>query len=136
MPQGYGAVFAIQVKQEDLEKLNLKSYNGFMNELKEQNVDLDEFAFYIRHEIDEPDDNIEMQKLHNAFNAFQEEFKQKFNMRIALNYHNKEEEGSYPDQVDGGYFALYFDEVYQLTDNAKTLNEKVPFDTVQYVVFG
>lgn len=136
MPMGYGAVFAVNVKIEDLEKLNMPTYQAFIEKLKAEGSNLDEYAHCLRHETEEKYEGKDIKGIHQAFEDFRNAFEERFNMEIFLEYHNKDEEGSVYDEVDGGYFALNFKQTYRLTKEAENLQKELPFEIVQYVTFG
>ena len=71
-----------------------------------------------------------------AFRAVESEFKEKTGFSLNVEYHNQDENGANDDEVDGGFYFLLFDEVYQERPEATALNEIVPFGLRYYVNQG
>lgn len=154
MGQGYTAGFSIHITNEDVDKLELESYNEFVNQLKLEGVTFDAFAEIVQYiemhytaetpvdtyvgqiaiDFEEKEESIKC--LLVKYNAFKEEFKLATKISIWLNYHNQDTQGDLYDDIDGGFFALNYDEVYVLSDAAKELQKVTSFQTAHFVVYG
>lgn len=75
-------------------------------------------------------------KLISAYINACDAFKKETGLQLYLNYHNSEEEGSRYDDVDGGFWAMDFHEVYKMTPEAEALSKKTHFGIRQYVSYG
>lgn len=136
MSMGYWAVFTVNVKTEDLEKLNMPPYRAFIEKLKTEGSNLNEYAYCLQHETEEEYEGKDIEGIHQAFKDFQDAFEERFSMEIFLEYHDQDAHGDIYDDVDGGYFALNFNQTHRLTEEAKNLQKELPFEIVQYVTFG
>lgn len=64
-------------------------------------------------------------------------FKEATGLTLLVDYHNQKDEGDSYDEVDGMFFCVYRNEIYQPTENYKKLMEKFGDDVVErkyYVV--
>lgn len=137
MGMGYGANITVVIEQEEISKLGLSSFLRLFALLEQHEVELDELASCIRH--DDSLDGLEEEQeeeIFKAYEAFQEEFQQATGVGIELCYHSQSDHGDKYDQVDGGYFALDWHDVYQMTPQAKALKEKVHFEDQFFVTYG
>lgn len=137
MPSGFAPVFVITPTQEDIAKLNMVTYNTFLNELEKQQIELDTYGQYKLEQVDKEEfEDGDVELVDAAYEAFQKEFHDEYKINIHVNHHNKSDDGDIYDGVEGAYFALEYLDVYELTDNAKKLKEVLPFDFAQFVVYG
>lgn len=158
MGMGYGAGFAVTIEKEDLEKLGLVSYDNFLKTLKDEDIDISEFAIFSQDEdlsyvitmgqnskketiesIVENDEYAGMDVVAEAYLEFVKEFKDKYNMLIHLNFHDSETYGDRYDDVDGEYYSISFGDVFTETKEAKKFKEEVGFSYYKisrFVTFG
>ena len=137
MGMGYGANMAVVITTEEILKLELPSFLKLYALLEQHEVELDELASCIAY--NDTLDNIsesEGEEIFLTYEAFQQDFKELTGIGIELSYHSSNNEGDYYDDVDGGYFALDWSDVYVMSDKAKDLKEKVQFECQYYVTYG
>ena len=137
MGMGYGANMAVVITTEEILKLELPSFLKLYALLEQHEVELDELASCIAY--NDTLDNIsesEGEEIFLTYEAFQQDFKELTGIGIELSYHSSNNEGDYYDDVDGGYFALDWSDVYVKSDKAKDLKEKVQFECQYYVTYG
>ena len=142
MGMGYSGAFALVIEQEKIEEMSLVTFKNFLEGLKTYNVPLSHFAqsYSIEDVIyDEEGEELSedsMNKLYDLFESFQEEFKNRTGVDIYIGYHDQEEQGSHYDDVDDVFFALDFSDVYEMTPEAKYLQEKTGFEMKFFVSYG
>lgn len=143
---GYGANFAMVMDTEKVEALVAEPFAAFQKMLDEYEVTFDAFAeayskgddMEIAEAIDgyEVDAEIANEEITAAFQKVALAFKEKTGFSLNVEFHNKEYDGDDDDEVDGAFYFLLFDEVYQERPEATALNEIVPFDLRYYVNQG
>lgn len=77
----------------------------------------------------------ESKEIFDLYQKFVEEFKKETKISIELQYHDKEVDGSRYDMVDGGFWELDFDDIFQYTPEAESLRKIVRFEWVKFVEF-
>ena len=140
---GYGANFAMVMDTEKVEALVAEPFAVFQETLDKYRLTFDSFAetyamaydYNIKAIIDGKEIDIEAarKEVTTAFRAVESEFKEKTGFSLNVEYHNQDENGANDDEVDGGFYFLLFDEVYQERPEATALNEIVPFGLRYYV---
>ena len=143
---GYGANFAMVMDTEKVEALVAEPFAVFQETLDKYHLTFDNFAetyamandYDIKAIIDGKKIDIEAarKEVTTAFQAVESEFKSKTGFSLNVEYHNQDENGANDDEVDGGFYFLLFDEVYQERPEATALNEIVPFGLRYYVNQG
>lgn len=137
MGMGYSGASAIVIDTEKVEGMNLATYQNLVNKLDEFDSSIGALAqaidreYYIEDLEDEEND-----ELFTLYEAFKEEFKSVTGVGVELAYHDRQDDGSRYDQVDGAFFALDYRDVYELTPAAKKLKETAGFEEKYFVVFG
>lgn len=142
MSSDYNGAFAIVIEEKELERLRLKELTLFYNALDDVGITIEDIAgdfsledysmsdvFYGAYE--EKRDTVV-----NAYNDLRDAFKAKTGLELMLNHHDSDERGSGNDEVDGPFWGLLFGDVYQLTPEAKKLQQTVPFEIKRFVEFG
>ncbi len=74
------------------------------------------------------DEQLVLDEMLHSFSAVSAAFKRKTGLSLYVNYHNSQENGDAPDEVDGGFYCLKFNEVFRIRDKAKELHLQAPFD--------
>ncbi len=143
---GYGANFAMVMDTEKVEALVAEPFAVFQSKLDKYHLTFDNFAetyamandYDIKAIIDGKKIDIEAarKEVTTAFQAVESEFKSKTGFSLNVEYHNQDENGANDDEVDGGFYFLLFDKVYQERPEATALNEIVPFGLRYYVNQG
>ena len=143
---GYGANFAMVMDTEKVEALVAEPFAVFQETLDKYRLTFDSIAetyamaydYNIKAIIDGKEIDIEAarKEVTTAFRAVESEFKEKTGFSLNVEYHNQDENGANDDEVDGGFYFLLFDEVYQERPEATALNEIVPFGLRYYVNQG
>lgn len=123
------------ISMAEIKKLNLKSFDNLMNQLVVRDMSIEELAEVAYYEdfevlLDPKDGLILMEFL----TAFTKEFESKYDIEIALRYHNREEIGSSYDGVDGAFFQLYG--LFEPTEQYKNLKKDATVDYETWVEFG
>jgi len=155
MGMGHAPVCVITVKKEDIIKQGFTSLIKLEELLAEHNETIDSFAQIVEYvELNYGTATTllydELQDVGNEFGVkmgillhgltlykqFQLDFNEKYKLNIALGYHDKKEQGDIYDDVSGGYFAIDFGDVYEVTEQAKNMQKDIPFEISQFVVFG
>lgn len=140
MGMGYGANWTLAVDEEALSKS--QDYQNFIAVLKKNKADKDSFAqFYAFDSGFENADGEELDlkaqdEIMDVYRKFQSEFKEKFGITIDVGYHSKDDHGDRYDEVDGAYFEVEFDDVYEMTPKAKAFKEEFPFEAKYFVHYG
>lgn len=143
---GYGANFAMVLDTEKVEALVAEPFAAFRETLEKYEVTFDVFAegYAMGYECDikeiingkKIDTWTAQNEIETAFKAVTLAFKEKTGFSLVVEYHNQDEVGDDDDEVDGGFFSLLFDEVYQEREEATALKEVVPFNLRYYVNQG
>ena len=155
MAMGHNPVCVITVEKEDIIKQNFTSLIKLEELLVEHDETIDTFAQII--EYVELNYGIATELSCNAlqdvgdefginrsvlrhgltlYRHFQLDFNEKYELNIALGYHDKKERGDIYDDVSGGYFVIDFGDVYEVTEQAKNMQKDIPFEISQFVVFS
>lgn len=140
MSMGYSGHEIVCIEEEDIEKMNLPSWTRFKMKMVELNVSMEDFAMYknefvstIRKEgVEEELEEEFIEELIRLFDEFEREFWKKTEINLILGYHDSESYGSEYDELNGYYFELWFDDIFQPTEKAK----KIPYKWKSFVVYG
>lgn len=142
MSMGYSGTELVTIKKEEVQKLEIRSYQKFLDTLEEEDVTIKNFAIAMQYEDvllnnegEEVDQEI-FDSVYTAYKLFEEEFEDSTGIAINIIYHDKESQGSTYDSIDGVFYELNFGDVYEMTSNAKALKEKVDFNFSSFVTFG
>lgn len=136
MGMGANAVAVATVEIEDIEKLNLKTFNTMINLLEENKLELNYLAENVKFE-----DGVESFgklgdgefQIATSYTRFKQEFKDRFNVSIDLDYHPGDEIGDIYDDLDESYFRLNMFEIYELSNDGEKLNNVLPIELKQFV---
>ena len=143
MSHGTSACFADVIDVKHVKKICLKEYKNFLKVLKEQQVDLEDFAQQYQYEELQNDLCVEAwNKLADAFELktrvdYKEvEGKQvvtySLGLTLGLGFHDVDEQGDKYDEVDGVYFTI--NGAYELTPAGKKFNSL--FERKFFTEFG
>lgn len=110
---------AVVIKQDLIQSLELPSFNDFLQALDKFDTELYEYAACIEdfHEVDHLAEE-EQEELDELFHKFRLAFTARTSIDIFLSYHDSE---SPNDEVEGAFFYLKFDDVFQPTPAALNL---------------
>lgn len=141
MSMGYSGNFAITFEKEKIEAMNLESWAHFMSLLEEAKVTVEEYGCCLEddgilYNVDGEVEETLSNNIDQAFETFQKEFKEKTGATINARYHYSEEHGDIYDEVDGFYFELDFNDLYQLTPVGKALSNNEDFKFKFFVTYG
>lgn len=124
MSMGYGSNFADVIEEKHVEEICPKEYKAFKSLLQGHDVDLYNLANYINYdyglEMVEEDD---IEKIIEAWDKLREAFENQTNLRLYIERHDTDNDGSCYDDVDGGFFTV--DGMYKLTPAGKKMGDKV-----------
>ncbi len=135
MGMGYVACSEWVISNEKVKEIVSNEYDKFIKVLLNNDISIEEFAMEAQF-IDEiiaglkdlkkalPDDVVWDDFCSEAGLAYEElikAFKDKTDIRIYLKYHDQEVDGDRYDEVDGAFFVLDWNDMYQLTPEAKAL---------------
>jgi hypothetical protein len=130
MGMGYFSNHATTIEPEDIRKLCSETFEAFTESIKKHEVDIGEVAQMFKF-----DDFEDFKKeIADNYKAFQKDFNEKTELKISIDYHACDDEGSRYDDLDGVFWRL--DGVYVLSDAAKRLKDKATITDAAYVVFG
>ena len=116
------------VEQDFVEKTCPKEFNAFIDALdKEDGVTLENFA-----DRADTDDNEKDTVFFKKYKALQKAFKEKLGLDLYISYHDRQEDGD--GDIDGVFWYLDFDDVYEMTPAAKKIADKITRQS--YVTFG
>lgn len=157
MSMGYGAGFTLKVKEEVLEKLVPEQIKTFLNQMEEADFSTTDFLTAIEEikinednwenaldtlieEMESEDVNENIKVAENAVKAWidlRNSFEKATGFPLYMGYHNSEEYGSEYDEVEGIYFSLNFNDVYEETESMKKAKEKgMDYDMSFFVTYG
>lgn len=150
MGMGYGANYADVVADKTVQKIvGKKMLDDFKKKYEAVlgNDDLSEFDItdtlnYTA--VNAPDkvfhdDTPERVALRKAWHAVHDKFKEKTDVDLLVEYHSQEDEGDRYDEVDGLYFCISQEDLYQPTPAYQKMMERFGKDVVErkfYVSFG
>ena len=142
MGMGHGSVPVIFIKDDDIRKLNLISYELFIAMTKKLDFEdrheiLDVLEYgnvgayeFLGHSVET------LNKYVKIYEDFQKEFKKHTGVGIFIQYHDSEGIGSANDDVDGIFYHLDYTDVYEMTPQATALSDELVFETKYYVVYS
>lgn len=135
MAMGYGGNAVITLDVNRLELLKLKSYSNLKKVLE-----LSEDEKYQLYEAIEIEDikilDESLKKYVDYIKKFNLEFFEETGIKVYLGYHDKENNGDIYDEVEGLYFELGFEDVYQMSEDAIDLSRKAAFGFEYFVHYG
>ena len=143
MTMGYGAAFALTLDMDELKTKNIAGFCDFLTEIDRLAVPLETIQYVDKQEREDADgdaDSLTTDKNERgavkAFRKFQKRFQAETGMPICIDYHDSENDGSSPDEVDGIFFSLPFESVYRTTPEADALKKRIDIKLSQFVIFG
>lgn len=150
MSMGYGANYADVVADQTVQKIVGKKLLDDFMEKYEAVLDSDELTLFDITDtlndtaVREPDkvfndDSPTMAALRKAWHAVHDKFKEQTDVDLLVGFHSKEDEGDRYDEVDGLYFCIYPEDLYQPTPAYLKMMERFGEDVVErkfYVSFG
>lgn len=143
MTMGYGAAFALTLDMDELKTKNIAGFCDFLTEIDRLAVPLETIQYVDKQEREDADgdaDSLTTDKNERdavkAFRTFQKRFQTETGMPIYIDYHDSENDGSSPDEIDGIFFSLPFESVYRTTPEADALRKRIDIKLSQFVIFG
>lgn len=141
MAMGYSANVAIVISEDELMEMGLSSYRllrKMMEKLEDSYSDYDIFDILV---MSGPDSYAEvsqedLNRLVNIYESFLEEFKEATGIGVYLNYHDSHANGDRYDEVDGMFFELEFNDIYEIKPTVIKARKKVDFDHKYFVQHG
>jgi hypothetical protein len=119
MGMEYYANVAETVEQDFVEKTCPKEFETFIDALDQDNeVTLESFA-----DRADTDDNEKNTEFFKEYEALQKAFKKKIGLDLYVGYHDRQEDGD--GDIDGVYWYLDFNDVYEMTPAAKKIADKI-----------
>lgn len=135
MAMGYGSNVVITLNVNRLELLQLKSYSN-LKKVLELSED-EKYQLYEAIEIEGIKTLDEsLMKYADYLEEFKLEFLKKTGIKVYLGYHDKENNGDIYDEVEGLFFELDFEDVYEMSENAIDLSRKAAFGFESFVHYG
>jgi len=119
MGMGYVACSEWVISNEKVKEIVSNEYDKFIKALLNNDISIEEFAMEAEFDDVVWDDFCSEAGL--AYEELIKAFKDKTDIRIYLKYHNQEIDGDRYDEVDGAFFVLDWNDMYQLTPEAKAL---------------
>lgn len=133
------ACFAVVVEEEKIKEMEMESFESFVKILEDHNVSFNEFAYaYVAEDVIDEDRLTEdtERKIFEAFDYFQQEFDSKTGLFLEVGFHDSDNHGSSSDEVNGGFYHLAFDDVYQVKESLIPLKANNSFELKRFVSFG
>lgn len=120
MLMGYIACSEWVISNEKVKEIVSNEYDKFIKTLLDNDISIEKFAMEAQF-IDDVvwDDFCSESGL--AYEELIKAFKDKTDIGIYLKYHDQEVDGDRYDEVDGAFFVLDWNDMYQLTPEAKAL---------------
>lgn len=134
MGMDYQGEVAWVLDKEKVEALVAEPYAAFLTVLDKHERNFNGFAraYSITDSIEienlGADEQLVLDEMLHSFSAVSAAFKSKTGLSLYVDYHNSQEHGDAPDEVDGGFYCLKFNEVFRIRNKAKELHLKAPFD--------
>jgi hypothetical protein len=134
MGMGYQGEMALVLDKEKVEALVAEPYAAFLSALDKHERNFNGFAraYSITDSIElenlGADEQLVLDEMLHSFSAVSAAFKSKTGLSLYVDYHNSQEEGDEPDDVDGGFYCLDFNEVYNMRQKARALHKKAPIE--------
>lgn len=137
MSMGYAANQVIVIDEEEIEKLNLKTFPKLKEILhSNETSDQDLREILLEGSYHGEMANERVQEIEKIYLDFVLEFLKTTGVDIFLNYHDSTNDGDGYDEVDGLFFELSFTDIYEETEKAKELRKSVHFEAKTYVQYG
>lgn len=138
MAMGFAASTAVVVEFKDLRKMGMESFkkvDSFMKTYLDE-LDLYEVWETVVYDGDIADKTTKEAKLVYLINEFLVDFSKEHGVGISFYRHDKEENGSIYDGVDGYFFILDESTLYKPTSINKKLRKKLDFSYESWVEFS
>lgn len=129
MGAGYSANYADVIEESFIEEVAPNELAKFKKALEDEEVDFDDFASRLYDLTDFTDINDEV---YGAMEELQSQFEDVTGLKLDLNYHNSEDEGSRYDDIEGAFWSVRG--VYTLTPAGQKYLDKI--QRCHYVIFG
>lgn len=126
---GYGAAFCESIEEESIKKFCPKEYDYFIDLIDEREIDLEEFAKNAA--VNELGDYAK--DIVKAYTDLQKAFTKETDLGLYIDFQDPDSGDRY-DEISGIYWAVNFDDMYQLTPAGKKIGNLVTRKF--YVVFG
>lgn len=144
MGMGFGAGFVLKLDKEKVETMVAEPFAVFAALLEAHGLDFGTFAaehnsdeiIFEFENVEEGKEDEAQEEVLAAFEKVKDLFKEKTGLSLCLGYHASDDVGSCYDEVDGAYYALDFNEAYNVSEKAEALKETIPFDMSFFVAYG
>lgn len=122
---GYGANMDTVISIEDIGKIAPSEWKRLKDLLEEADVTLDALAVAVQYgdNIDEAPEEKE-DAIFQAYTSLVDEFKRQTSIGLEVRHHDSSDSGSRYDDVDGAFFSLAWNDVYEYTGQMKALLDK------------
>jgi hypothetical protein len=138
MGMGYSANFGCVVGYNDIRSICGEEFDLLEKLLEELDSNMEELARHMDWDMDL--DELEQEgydKLMIAFEEVLKKFKEATGLELILRCHDQSDNGDRYDDVDGAFFEVSFDEVFELTSKAKRAEELgINIRLEQWVTYG
>ena len=132
MASDYYGYEAEVITVEEIKKLKIVSFDKLYDYMEELGIEHDdEMADVFVYGMALTDKEISEEQYDNVVNMYEmftKEFKARTGVGISMNYHNSEYDGSNYDEVDGVFYELHHQDIYQFTPQAEKLMERLGFE--------
>lgn len=129
---GYGSNYAETIEEKSVKKICPKEFKNFMQALDESHEDLECFASSINN-----GDCAEDLETGQAYEALCKALKKATGLTTELGFHDADECGDKYDDINGHFWWIDADEIWQLTPEAKKLEDAGhKIERQFYVSFG
>ena len=138
MGMGYASCFDWTVDEDKVKQMCEEEYRIVDELLKKYGESWRGLAYTIRfgdqfHDLEDE----ESEDIFFSFDQLVKRFKEKTDLTLVLSYHNQDDDGQRYDEVDGHFFTVLFQEVFELTPVAKKAKEKgIDIRLKTYVTYG
>ena len=129
MAMGYAAAFANVIESDVVRELVTEEFDTFYKAIEDEGLDFEEVV------RDGMFGGIDNERVRKACEDLQQAFYEKTQIRLYLGYHDADSEGDRYDDIDGVYFYLHWNDIYQYTDKAEKLGVD-KFNLLSWVVWG
>lgn len=141
MAMGYSGSSAIVIGDLELKEMGITSHRLLTEMIEKLADDLSDYDIFDVLEINGPGyydhvDKADMEKLISIYDSFTEEFEALTGIGVCLGYHDSESDGGRYDEVDGLFYELNFDDIYEMKPAAKKLRGKIDFNDKYFVLYG
>jgi hypothetical protein len=125
MGMGCVAAYADVITEDDVKEFCPNEFQSFVKTIEDENKDIDEVARGAEYE------DIDNEKVVEAYNKLLEAFQNKTGLTLGLAYHSVDD-GDIYDEIDGRYW--YVNGMYQLTPAGEKMRDYV--ERKNFVQYG